>query len=67
MARIENRPKVILTQEEREILRKAQDIFNKLDVGDKNGDVFSQCSTYEDEWSWLDDFIENLVNISEVE
>ena len=67
MARIENQPKLFLTQEERETLRKAQSIFNELDAEDKNGDIFSQCDNYESEWCWVDNFIETLVNISEVE
>ena len=67
MAKIENQPKVILTQEEREILRKAQSIFNELDTEDKNGDIFNQCDNYESEWCWVDILIENLVSISEVE
>lgn len=67
MARIENKPKVFLTQEERETLRKAQSIFNELNAEDKNGDIFSQCDNYESEWCWVDNFIETLVSICEVE
>ena len=67
MARIENKPKVILTQEEREILRKAQDIFSELDDEDKNGDVFNLCDNSMTEWYWIDTFIEKLIDISEVE
>ena len=67
MARIENQPKVFLTQEERAILRKAQDIFNNLDTEDTNGDTFNQCDTSASEWCWIDIFIENLITISEVE
>ena len=67
MARIENQPKVVLTEEELEILRKARDIFNELDTEDKNGDIFSQCDNYESEWCWIDTFIEKLENICEVE
>lgn len=67
MARIKNQPKVILTQEEREILRKAQNIFNELNDTDNDSNIFCQCDTYESEWCWLDNFIERLVNISEVE
>lgn len=67
MAKIENQPKVFLTQEEIETLRKAQSIFNELDDKDKHGDIFFQCDNYESEWCWLDSFIENLVNISEEE
>lgn len=67
MARIENQPKVFLTQEEKEILRKAQNIFNELDTEDKNANIFSQCDNYDREWCWVDTFIENLIHISEVE
>lgn len=67
MAKIENQPKVVLTQAEREILRKAQSIFNELDAEDKNAEIFCQCDNYNSEWCWLDDFIERLVTISEVE
>lgn len=67
MARIENHPKVILTQEEREILIKAQRIFNDLCVHDDNSYVFNRCDNNESKWYWIDDFIERLGNISEVE
>lgn len=67
MARIENQPKLILTQQEREILRKAQSIFNELDAEDKNAEIYCQCDNYDSEWCWLDVFIERLVTISEVE
>lgn len=67
MARIENKPKVFLTQEEIEILRKARNIFNELDTEDKNADIFCQCDNYGSEWCWVDTFIENLISISEVE
>ncbi len=67
MAKIENQPKVFLTQEEREILRKAQNIFNELSADDTNGDIFSQCDNYDSEWCWVDNFIETLISISEVE
>jgi hypothetical protein len=67
MARIENQPKVILTQEERETLRKAQDILSNLGVCDDNGEIFCQIDNYESEWYWIDTALERLVNISEVE
>lgn len=67
MARIENQPKVILTQEEREILRKAQKIVNELWDTDNNGQVFCQIDNYDTEWGWIDTALERLVNISEVE
>lgn len=67
MARIENKPKVILTQEEKETLMKAQDILSNLGVCDDNNDIFNQCDNYESEWYWIDTFIINLVDISEVE
>jgi hypothetical protein len=67
MARIENHPKVILTQEEREILRKAQRIIIELGTSDSGGDIFCKCDNDESEWYWIDEFIERVVNISEVE
>lgn len=65
MARIENQPKVILTQEEKETLIKAQRIIIELGTGDSGGDIFCKCDNDESEWYWIDTFIENLVNISE--
>lgn len=67
MAKIVNQPKVVLTQEEVSILRKAQDIFSTLDDEDENGNIFSKCDNCNNEWYWIDFFIENLINISEVE
>ena len=67
MARIESYPKVILTKEEIEILRKAQNIFNTLDVDDNNGYIFDKCDSSDASWYWIDSFISNLIYISEVE
>lgn len=67
MARIENQPKVILTQEEKETLMKAQDILSNLGVCDDNGQIFCQIDNYESEWYWIDTALERLINISEVE
>lgn len=67
MARIENQPKVILTQEEKETLIKAQDILSNLGVCDDNGQIFCQIDNYESEWYWIDTALERLINISEVE
>ena len=67
MAKIENQPKVVLTQDEREILRKAQIIFNELEVDDKDAEIYYQCDIYNGKWCWLGEFIERLITISEVE
>jgi hypothetical protein len=67
MARIENQPKVILTQEERETLRKAQRIIVELGTSDCEDEIFCKCDNDESEWYWIDTFIEKLVNISERE
>ena len=67
MARIENHPKVILTQEERETLRDAQKIIVELGTSDVNNDIFCACDNYDNEWDWIDTFISKLVNMSEVE
>ena len=67
MAKIENQPKLILTQDEREILRKAQIIFNELEVYDKDAEIYYQCDNYIGKWGWLGNFIERLITISEVE
>lgn len=67
MARIENQPKVILTQEEKEILRRTQSIIVELGTSDSNGDVYCACENDESEWFWIEEFIGKLMNISEVE
>ena len=67
MARIENHPRVILTQEERETLRQTKKIMVELDTSDSNNDIFCACDNYSSEWEWIEDFIEKLVNMSEVE
>ena len=67
MARIENQPKVILTQEERETLRKTQQIINELWDTDNNAQIFCEIDNYESEWCWIDTALERLVDISEVE
>ena len=70
MARIENKPKVFLTQEEVEILRKAQKIINELwdtDTNNGNSEIFCQIDNFETDWSWIDTALENLIDISEVE
>ena len=65
MARIEQHPKVILSQEEKEILIKAQRIIIELGVSDNGGEIFCACENDESEWYWIDDFLEKLINISE--
>lgn len=69
MARIEIYPKVILTEEEKETLRRARNIINELWDTDIDNDnrIFYQIDNYETEWSWIDTALERLVNISEVE
>ena len=67
MARIENHPKVILTQEEIETLRKARYIIITLENEDNGNYIFDSCDNCDSEWYWVDTFIENLMNISEVE
>ena len=67
MARIENKPKVILTQEEIETLRKTQNIICELWNDDKNGKIFDQIDNYESEWGWINTALEKIVEISEVE
>ena len=67
MARIENQPKVILTIEEIETLRKAKNIIVELGTSDSNADVYCACYNDESEWFWIEEFIEKLINKSEVE
>lgn len=67
MARIENKPKIFLTQKEREILRRTQVIFETLSCGDDNGDVFDELDNTDSNFCWMSTAIEKLINMSEVE
>lgn len=67
MAKVETRKQLLLTNEEIETLRKARVIFLEIDAEDIRGEIFCQADNYETEWDWLINFIENLVNNSEVE
>lgn len=67
MAKVETRRQLVLTSEEIETLRKARAIFLDIDTEDIGGEIFCQADNYETEWAWLINFIENLVNDSEVQ
>lgn len=67
MARIEQHPKVILSQEEIDILMKTQRILIELGTSDNGGEIFCVCDNDESEWYWMDYFLEKLIKISEVE
>ena len=67
MARIESQPKVFLTQEEIETLNKTRNILCNIASYDSSGYVFIRCENDESEFWWVERFLENLVNISEVE
>lgn len=67
MAKVETRKQLLLTNEEKEILRKARVIFLQIDEEDYGGEIFCQADNYETEWAWLINFIENLICDSEEE
>lgn len=67
MARIENKPKVILTQEEIETLRNTQSILCELWDEDTSGKIFDLIDNYESEWGWMVTALQKLVEMSEVE
>ena len=66
MAKVETRKQLLLTSEEIETLRKARKIFIDIDTEDIGGEIFCQADNYDTEWAWLVDFIDNLINNSEV-
>ena len=66
MAKVETRKQLLLTSEEIETLRKARKIFLEIDTEDIGGEIFCQADNYDTEWAWLVDFIDNLINNSEV-
>ena len=61
MAKVETRKQLLLTNEEKETLRKARAVFLDIDVEDIGGEIFCQADNYDTEWDWLVTFIENLV------
>lgn len=65
MARVETRKQLLLTNEEKETLRKARIIFLKIDEEDYGGEIFCQADNYATEWEWVINFIENLICNSE--
>ena len=65
MAKVETRKQLLLTSEEVETLRKARVIFLEIDEQDYGGEIFCQADSYETEWAWLINFIENLIFNSE--
>ena len=66
MAKTEIRKHLLLTSEEIETLRKAKIIFLEMNKEDYCGEIFCQADNYETEWAWLINFIENLIDNSEV-
>ena len=67
MVRVENNPKVILTQEEVEILSKATRIISDIHTEDIKESVYDSCDSCETGWYFIEEFLENLINISEIE
>ena len=67
MARIENHPKVILTQEEIAIINETRKILTEIGVGDTSGYIYDSCDNDESEFWWIERFLEKLINISEAE
>lgn len=66
MARIENQPKVILTQGEIAILNETRKILTEIAIDDNSGYVYDNCDNGESEIWWIERFLEKLINISEV-
>ena len=66
MAKVETRRQLLLTSEEMEVLRKAKTLFLDIDTEDIGGEFFCQADNYETEWDWLINFINNLMDNSEV-
>lgn len=65
MAKVETRRQLLLTNEEKETLRKARVIFLEIDAEDIGGEIFCYADNYNTEWDWLVQFIENLIFNSE--
>ena len=65
MAKVETRKQLLLTNEEKETLRKARAIFLEIDTEDIGGEIFCQADDYDTEWGWLINFIDNLISNSE--
>ena len=61
MAKVETRKQLLLTNEEKETLRKARIIFLEINEEDSGGEIFCQADNYNTEWDWLAQFIENLI------
>lgn len=67
MAKIENQPKVILTKEEVDTLKKAQKILSQIGAEDYHGDIFKKCDNFDSEWFFIESVLCELVDIAEVE
>ena len=65
MAKVETRRQLLLTNEEKETLRKAKAVFLDIDAEDIGGEIFCQADNYDTEWDWLVTFINNLIDSSE--
>lgn len=65
MATVETRRQLLLTNEEKETLRKARAVFLDIDAEDIGGEIFCQADNYDTEWDWLIAFINNLIDNSE--
>ena len=66
MAKVETRRQLLLSSEEMEVLRKAKALFLDIDTEDIGGEIFCQADNYETEWDWVINFINNLMDNSEV-
>ena len=67
MAKVEFKPKLILTQKELDTLTQARKIITEIDDLDENGIVFDQVDNYDSGFWFIITAIENLEYIAEVE
>lgn len=67
MAKVINKPKVILTKEELETLTKARRIVSEIYANDNGDLIFNMVDNFDGGLEYIITAIETLENISEVE
>ena len=67
MAKVETIKQLHLSTTEIDILLKAKQVLLDIEEEDEDGEIFCQADNYENEWCWLTQFINNLIQISKGE
>jgi len=67
MAKVLTKPKLQLTEKEKELLINSINLIQEIaSEDDCEESLFNECDNYDSGWGWLNSFLDNLLNATEV-